>query len=153
MKAVERTTHSADETFELARSIGEGLTGGEVFLLVGELGAGKTVFAKGIGAGLEIDPADVSSPTFTIINQLEGRLRLTHLDLYRLSGSYDEFVELGISEILEDEEGVVVVEWPERLGDLAPADAVRITIQYPAQVSSAGISDEDRVIHFLNFSA
>ncbi len=122
------TTHSPDETFELARGIGEKLKGGEVLLLEGELGAGKTVFAKGIGAGLEIDPADVSSPTFTIINELHGRLKLTHLDMYRLSGSYDELRELGIDEILEDDSGVVVIEWPERLGESVPPNAMRVRI-------------------------
>jgi tRNA threonylcarbamoyladenosine biosynthesis protein TsaE len=109
------TTHAPAETFELARRIGEKLKGGEVFLLEGDLGAGKTVFAKGIGAGLQIDPAEVSSPTFTIINQLQGRLKLTHLDLYRISGNYDELRELGIDEILEDDSGVIVIEWPDRL--------------------------------------
>jgi tRNA threonylcarbamoyladenosine biosynthesis protein TsaE len=109
------TTHAPAETFELARRIGEKLKGGEVFLLEGDLGAGKTVFAKGIGAGLQIDPAEVSSPTFTIINQLQGRLKLTHLDLFRISGNYDELRELGIDEILEDDSGVIVIEWPDRL--------------------------------------
>jgi len=141
-------THSADETFELARSIGEKLKGGEIFLVSGDLGAGKTVFAKGIGAGLEIDPADVSSPTFTIINQLEGRLTLTHMDLYRLSGTHDELLELGISEILDDDEGVVVIEWPDRLGQLAPNNAIHVTIQDSGSLESP----DDRSIHFLNLS-
>lgn len=141
-------THSADETFELARSIGEKLKGGEVFLISGDLGAGKTVFAKGIGAGLEIDPAEVSSPTFTIINQLEGRLTLTHMDLYRLSGTHDELLELGISEILDEDEGVVVIEWPDRLGELAPASAIQVTIQDSGSLESP----DDRSIHFLNLS-
>jgi len=141
-------THSADETFELAHSIGEKLKGGEIFLVSGDLGAGKTVFAKGIGAGLEIDPAEVSSPTFTIINQLEGRLTLTHMDLYRLSGTQDELLELGISEILDDDEGVVVIEWPDRLGELAPANAIQVTIQDSGSLESP----DDRSIHFLNLS-
>ena len=149
MNHCDSITHSAEETFELARSIGEKLKGGEVFLIAGDLGAGKTVFAKGIGAGLEIDPADVSSPTFTIINQLEGRLTLTHMDLYRLSGSQDELIELGITEILEDDSGVVVVEWPDRLGDLAPANAIQITIGD----SDSLHSPDDRSIHFLNLTS
>ena len=122
------TTHAPDETFELARRIGEKLKGGEVFLLEGDLGAGKTVFAKGIGAGLQIDPAEVSSPTFTIINQLQGRLKLTHLDLYRISGNYDELRELGIDEILEDDGGVLVIEWPERLCNRIPPGAWQVKI-------------------------
>lgn len=136
------TTHSPDETFELARGIGEKLKGGEVILLEGDLGTGKTVFAKGIGAGLDIDPAEVSSPTFTIINEFRGRLKLTHLDLYRISGSYDELVELGIGEILDEGNGVVVIEWPERLDTLAPTDAVRVKI--------SDLGRDDRQIHFLN---
>ena len=67
-------TRSAEETFDLAYRIGESLEGGEVFLLSGDLGAGKTVFTKGIAAGLEIDPADVTSPTFTLINAHAGSL-------------------------------------------------------------------------------
>src|ERR1044071_8180653 len=90
-------THSAEETFELARRIGERATGGEVFLLHGDLGAGKTVFAKGIGAGLGIDPVDVTSPTFTLVNMYEGRLRFYHIDLYRLETGACQ--SLGIEEI------------------------------------------------------
>lgn len=148
MNERECITHSADETFEVARLIGEKLKGGEIFLISGDLGAGKTVFAKGIGAGLEIDPAEVSSPTFTIINQLEGRLTLTHMDLYRLSGTQDELLELGISEILDDDDGVVVIEWPDRLGELAPANAIQVTIQDSGSLESP----DDRSIHVLNLS-
>lgn len=109
-------TNSAEETFELAYRIGESLSGGEVFLLSGDLGAGKTVFAKGIAAGLDIDPADVNSPTFTLVNLHHGRLRLYHLDLYRIEGSADELRELGLEEMLDDPEAVILIEWPERLG-------------------------------------
>lgn len=110
-------THSAEETFELAYQIGEAITQSTVFLLHGDLGTGKTVFAKGIAAGLDIDPADVSSPTFTLINQHDGRMRLYHLDLYRLEGHADELRELGLDEMLNEPNAVVVIEWPERLGE------------------------------------
>jgi tRNA threonylcarbamoyladenosine biosynthesis protein TsaE len=108
-------TRSAEETFELAYGIGEALTGSTVFLLQGDLGAGKTVFAKGIAAGLDIDPADVSSPTYTLVNAHEGRLRLYHLDLYRLSGNVDEAHAIGLDEMLNESNAVVLIEWPERL--------------------------------------
>lgn len=121
-------THSAEETFELAYRIGESLTGSTVFLLQGELGAGKTVFAKGLAAGLEIDPAEVNSPTFTIVNQLDGRLRFYHLDLYRLSGSLEELRELGWEEMVEEENAVMVIEWPERLGRRRPPNAYLVEI-------------------------
>jgi tRNA threonylcarbamoyladenosine biosynthesis protein TsaE len=123
----EFTTHSPEETFALAKTIGERLKGGEIFLLSGELGAGKTVFAKGLAAGLGIDPSEVTSPTFTLINAHEGRLRLYHVDLYRLESAAHR--NLGLEEILDDEEAVVVVEWAERLSR-APARAVTVALTY-----------------------
>ncbi|NOT60574.1 MAG: tRNA (adenosine(37)-N6)-threonylcarbamoyltransferase complex ATPase subunit type 1 TsaE [Acidobacteria bacterium] len=115
-------TRSAEETFELAYGIGESLTTSTVFLLRGDLGAGKTVFAKGIAAGLEIDPADVNSPTFTLVNAHTGRMWLYHLDLYRLSGMAEEVREIGLEEMLNEPNAVVLIEWPERLGNwLIPA--------------------------------
>src|SRR5215210_5203231 len=110
-------THSAEETFELAYRIGEAITQSAVFLLEGDLGAGKTVFAKGIAAGLDIDPAQVNSPTFTIVNQHDGRMRLYHLDLYRIEGGADELREIGLEEMLNEGNAVMVIEWPERLGE------------------------------------
>ena len=107
-------THSAEETFALARSIGEQLKGGEVFLLKGDLGAGKTVFAKGLAAGLGIVAADVTSPSFTLVNVHEGRLRFYHVDLYRLEDGAHQ--GLGLEEVCDDENAVTVIEWAERLG-------------------------------------
>jgi tRNA threonylcarbamoyladenosine biosynthesis protein TsaE len=126
-------THAADETFELAYSIGEAIAAPAVFLLEGDLGAGKTVFAKGLAAGLDIDPAEVNSPTFTLVNQHEGRMRLYHLDLYRLDlyrieggakGAYD----LGLEEMFADPQSIVVIEWPERLGSFKLPNAYRVSI-------------------------
>ena len=121
-------TRSAEETFDLAYRVGEAISEPAVFLLQGDLGVGKTVFAKGIGAGLDIDPADVNSPTFTIVNRHEGRMRLYHLDLYRIVGGANEVYDLGLDEILAEPEAVVVIEWPERLGDFAIPNAYRIVI-------------------------
>jgi tRNA threonylcarbamoyladenosine biosynthesis protein TsaE len=117
----EFVTRSAKETFALARNIGEQLKGGEVFLLTGDLGAGKTVFAKGLAAGLGIDPTDVTSPTFTLVNSHEGRLRFYHIDLYRLDAGAHQ--GLGLEEIFDDEQGVTAVEWAERLS-LLPARSI-----------------------------
>ena len=123
----EFVTRSPEETFALAKRIGEQLEGGEVFLLKGDLGAGKTVFAKGVAAGLGIDPADVTSPTFTLVNAYEGRLRFYHIDLYRLdAGSHQG---LGLEEIFDDETAVTAVEWAERLG-FAPVRAAVVEISY-----------------------
>ncbi len=121
-------THSAEETFELAYGIGENLSTSAVFLLEGDLGAGKTVFAKGIAAGLNIDPAEVSSPTFTLVNAYEGRMRLYHLDLYRLEGELEEIYSLGLNEMLSEKNAVVLIEWAERLGQFDIPNAMRIQI-------------------------
>lgn len=121
-------THFAEETFELAYSIGEVLDQTTVFLLQGDLGAGKTVFAKGIAAGLDIDPAEVNSPTFTLVNAHQGRLKLYHLDLYRLAGGADEVYELGLSELISEPQTVVLIEWPERLGSFPLPTAYHVRI-------------------------
>ena len=133
--AGEFKTRSADETFELGRRVGEQLNDRAVILLKGDLGAGKTVFAKGVAAGLGIDAADVTSPSFTLINVHDGRLRLYHIDLYRLESS--SRVDLGLEEILEDERGVVMIEWAERL-KFAPESSIEVEISY--------LSDSERKI-------
>lgn len=133
-------TRSPEETFALAKSIGERLEGGEIFLLSGELGAGKTVFAKGLAAGLDIDPSDVISPTFTLINVHEGRLRFCHVDLYRLDSAAHR--NLGLEEIFDDEKAVTVIEWAERL-EVVIAGAVVVDVFY--------VSDSDRQIIIRGF--
>ena len=111
----EYLTHSPEETFALAMALGESIESSTLLLLRGELGAGKTIFAKGLAAGLGIDPAEVTSPTYTILNRYEGRLTLYHLDLYRLSGSFEELEALGWEEWIAESGAVIIVEWPERL--------------------------------------
>jgi tRNA threonylcarbamoyladenosine biosynthesis protein TsaE len=128
----EIVTSSAEATFELGQTISRNLTGAATILLSGDLGAGKTVFAKGIAAGLGIEPADVTSPSFTIINVHSGRLKLYHIDLYRLDSS--DCAGLGLEEIFEDPQGVVVIEWAERL-PWPPRPAVRIQIEYVDEIS------------------
>jgi tRNA threonylcarbamoyladenosine biosynthesis protein TsaE len=123
----EYTTRSDEETFELGRKIGERLESRAIFLLSGELGAGKTVFAKGLAAGLGIDPVAVTSPTFTLINEYEGRLPFYHIDLYRLEAGACQ--ALGLDEIFEEKKSVVLIEWAERLG-FPPEGAIPITIEY-----------------------
>lgn len=107
------TTRSEEETFELARRMAAGFKGTEVVLLSGELGAGKTVFAKGIAAGAGVAAAEgVTSPSFTLVNVYEGKWPVFHIDLYRLEREAD-ILDLGWEDCLG--EGVVVVEWAERL--------------------------------------
>lgn len=116
MKSGTFLTHSAEETFDLGYEIGESLSKPLVFLLDGELGAGKTVFTKGLAAGLDINPADVTSPTFTLINEHPGRMSLIHLDLYRLPDGVNAALSLGLDEILL-QKAIVVIEWGEKLGN------------------------------------
>jgi tRNA threonylcarbamoyladenosine biosynthesis protein TsaE len=123
-------THSPDETFTFAKRIGEQLQGGEVFLLKGELGAGKTVFAKGVAAGLGINPAEVTSPSFTLVNAHEGRLRFYHIDLYRLDAGSQS--ALGLEEILDDDKAVTVIEWAERLR-VVPAGATEVEMSHVSE--------------------
>lgn len=120
-------THSPDETQELGRLLGIAAPAGTVIALAGEMGAGKTYLAKGIAVGLGIKE-QVTSPTFTIINEYEGgRLPFYHMDLYRLS-SVDEVEELGLDEYFEGD-GITVIEWPERLAEVFPQQHIWLDIQ------------------------
>ncbi|HPY11342.1 MAG TPA: tRNA (adenosine(37)-N6)-threonylcarbamoyltransferase complex ATPase subunit type 1 TsaE [Sphaerochaeta sp.] len=116
---------SALETTAYGERIAAHLKGGEVIALIGDLGAGKTTLAKGIARGLGVED-EVVSPSFTLIQQYEGRLALTHIDLYRLDGS-EEFEMIGGEEFLYTD-GVTLIEWAEKIGDLLPKDLKKITI-------------------------
>lgn len=118
-------TESPEETIELGRQLGASLKGGELIILHGELGAGKTQFVRGIAAGL--DSADaVSSPTFVIERIYHGRLTMLHIDLYRIAGAIDD---LGIDEALR-EGCVVVVEWGDKLPESYDRRAKKIAIDF-----------------------
>ena len=119
------TTRSEEETFKLARRMASGFEGREVVLLSGELGAGKTVFAKGIAAGAGVTATDrVSSPSFTLVNVYEGKWPVFHIDLYRLERE-PEILDLGWEDYLG--EGIVIVEWAERL--TLPVEGIRVLIE------------------------
>jgi len=107
------TTHSQDETADVGRRLASSLQPGSVLLLIGDLGAGKTALVRGLAEGLGVQPEDVSSPTFTLIQEYRGgRLPLLHVDLYRLNDSR-EIDELGLDEL--GQEGVLAIEWAEKL--------------------------------------
>lgn len=120
---------SAQQTMGIARSIGEKLRDGDVLALSGELGSGKTCFTAGLATGLGIsDKYQITSPTFTIINEYPGRLKLCHIDVYRLNSSY-EFEDLGYEEYFCGG-GVVVIEWAEKIAQLLPDDGIQIHFEY-----------------------
>lgn len=109
----------AQATFDFGFAFGKMLRGGEVITLDGGLGAGKTVLTKGLAAALGVDPDDVHSPTFTLVNCYDGgRLTLFHLDLYRLEGGpYAAAAAVDLDEIVADQSAIVVIEWGGRLAD------------------------------------
>lgn len=116
---------SEQETRELGKRMSQKVTPGTVISLRGSLGAGKTVFAKGFAEGLGITEAIVS-PTFTLVQEYDGRLKLYHLDLYRLSGE-DEFESMGGEDFLYSD-GVALIEWSEKIEDMLPDDTIFINI-------------------------
>ena len=125
--ASRRTVYSLseEETIEIGRNLAQRLKGGELILLDGDLGMGKTAFTRGLATGLGVAPEDVNSPSFTLVQEYTGgRLELFHIDLYRLDDPED-FASLGLEEILASG-AVVVVEWGEKLPPYHKRDAITV---------------------------
>ncbi|MDX1585522.1 MAG: tRNA (adenosine(37)-N6)-threonylcarbamoyltransferase complex ATPase subunit type 1 TsaE [Balneolaceae bacterium] len=119
-------SESVDQTKKFAADFTRGLHPGDVVCLKGDLGAGKTHFVKGMATTFDIDESKVQSPTFTLINEYRGTMPLYHFDCYRME-SVHEALEIGAEEYFYGE-GVSVIEWPERIREIIPAEAVWITI-------------------------
>jgi tRNA threonylcarbamoyladenosine biosynthesis protein TsaE len=117
-------SHSLDQTRRIGARLAALLAPGDVVLLEGPFGAGKTSLTQGIARGLGVNAGYVNSPTFTLINEYTGRLPLYHVDLYRLDNAQQAY-DLGLTEYIEDG-GVTVIEWPERAGDLLPPDHLTV---------------------------
>jgi tRNA threonylcarbamoyladenosine biosynthesis protein TsaE len=120
---------SEEQTYALAKELATKFKLPAHILLYGDLGAGKTLFAKGLADGFgAADIDEVTSPTFTLINQYAGRVRIYHIDLYRIeAGKLDG---LGLEEIFDDPEAAVIIEWAERLGTFETPGAVRVFLSY-----------------------
>ena len=126
---IEIISESAEQTWEIARFIGEKLRKGDVLALSGELGSGKTCFTGGLARGLGVDEKyQITSPTFTLINEYPARFKLYHFDVYRLNG-YSEFEDLGYEEYFCGD-GIVVIEWAEKIAQILPADTFFISFKY-----------------------
>ncbi len=121
-------SRSEKETLNLAKALAENFRQKDVLCLFGQLGSGKTVFAKGVALGLGITKDDITSPTFILIHEyLKGRLPLYHFDLYRLEHEQD-ILELGYEEYLYGE-GVAVIEWADKLMHLMPKEYLRVNLE------------------------
>ncbi len=119
------TSTSVEDTLAIGSRLGIAAQPNDVIALTGPLGAGKTHLAKGIAAGLQVnDPRVVNSPTCVLINEYPGRLHMYHVDVYRLAGSA-ELAALGFEDMC-DADGLVVVEWADKVQDLLPADSLSI---------------------------
>ncbi len=125
--SLDLVSHSSLHTERLGERLGRSARPNDVFALWGELGAGKTVLARGIAAGLGIDPTEISSPTFIIQREHRGgRMSMFHIDLYRLEGA--DLTSTGWEESLEAG-GVTVIEWPDRAGEALPDDRVDVRLE------------------------
>ncbi|WP_208026710.1 tRNA (adenosine(37)-N6)-threonylcarbamoyltransferase complex ATPase subunit type 1 TsaE [Rhabdothermincola sediminis] len=136
-------THSPEETKALAASVAELTRAGDLILLAGDLGAGKTAFAQGFGRALGVEES-ITSPTFTLHRRYRGRLPLDHLDVYRLE-QLAEVLDIGLPELL-DEGGVILVEWGDAIIPALPADYLQIRIRF-------GEGDDDRVFELTPVGA
>ena len=141
-------TAGPDDTRRLAAKLTDELVDGDVVVLTGDLGAGKTCFTQGLGQGLGVEDR-ITSPTFTLANRYSGggefkHLELNHLDVYRLE-SPSEVEDLGLSELFEG--GVTVVEWGDRIADVLPATHLQVHLRYPPLTSTEPVlGDEEEFV-------
>jgi tRNA threonylcarbamoyladenosine biosynthesis protein TsaE len=130
---------SPEQTWEIGRLLGKLLEAGDTVCLFGDLGAGKTNLAYGIARGLDVREQYITSPTFTFVNEYQGRVPLYHIDLYRLKGP-DELENIGFDEYLESD-GVTVIEWAERAEDELPVKRLSVYL--------SSVDDKSRELGFL----
>ena len=120
------TTHNEEETIALGKKIGGKLQKGDVIALQGTLGAGKTTITKGIASALDIDET-ITSPTFCLISEYEGKMPLYHMDVYRLEGAED-FINLGVDDMLYGR-GVCLIEWSEKIMEELPKKTIVLRLE------------------------
>jgi tRNA threonylcarbamoyladenosine biosynthesis protein TsaE len=148
---VDFLSSSEEDTLSIARALGSILKPGDVVALTGELGAGKTLFCKGVGEALGIFPGRIVSPSFTMVTEYRGLFPLCHVDVYRLS-SEEEARDIGLDEILS-EERVFLVEWAEKISSLLPNNCIRVTFSISGEDRrriSVAAKDDPRFAEFVS---
>ena len=135
---VRAVTTGVEQTRALASALGELVRPGDLVVLVGGLGAGKTAFAQGVGAGLGITDT-ITSPTFALVQSYSGRLEMHHLDVYRLE-QVNEALDRGLAELLDDD-AVVVIEWGDTIAPVLPHDYLEVRLDY-------GDGEDARTVEF-----
>jgi tRNA threonylcarbamoyladenosine biosynthesis protein TsaE len=122
-------SNSTQRTIQIGSVLGKELKPGDIISLIGDLGSGKTCFARGVAIGLEADERYISSPSFIIVNVYPAKHPVYHIDLYRLSGN-EEIEEIGIVEMMEEGKGVYVVEWADRMIELLPSERMDVHLTW-----------------------
>ena len=143
-KEIELISNSEAQTIQFGERLGRLLKKGDVIALAGELGSGKTYFTKGIAKGLGIPPDSVTSPSFTLVNEYEGRYRLFHIDAYRLEK--EDFLSAGLDEYLY-KDGITVMEWADRWPEILPKDTIWVRFEIldenKRKITIRGISNDN----------
>jgi tRNA threonylcarbamoyladenosine biosynthesis protein TsaE len=147
---MKKISHSPEETLQLGKSLGSSLIPGDIILLNGDLGAGKTHLTQGIcnGVGLDED-SYIRSPTFTLVNEYHGKLPIYHIDLYRID-SLEEIYSLGLEEILFNQ-GITIIEWAEKLRSPKNPKNLLLNIQERIEINIEIVSDSEREFTFNTF--
>ena len=147
---MKKISHSPKETLQLGKSLGSSLIPGDIILLNGDLGAGKTHLTQGICYGVGLDEGSyIRSPTFTLINEYQGKLPIYHIDLYRID-SLEEIYSLGLEEILFNQ-GITIIEWAEKLRSPENPKNLLLNIQDRIEINIEIVSDSEREFAFNTF--
>ena len=147
---MKKISHSPKETLQLGKSLGSSLIPGDIILLNGDLGAGKTHLTQGICYGVGLDEGSyIRSPTFTLINEYQGKLPIYHIDLYRID-SLEEIYSLGLEEILFNQ-GITIIEWAEKLRSPKNPKNLLLNIQDRIEINIEIVSDSEREFTFNTF--
>lgn len=147
---IKSSTHNPDETLQLGQSLGNKLIAGDLILLFGDLGAGKTCLTQGICLGAGLDKNNyIRSPTFTLINEYQGRLPIFHIDLYRLE-TEEEIMNLGLEEIIYSK-AITIIEWPEKLRSNIKPHEFKFGIEERIEIHISRKGENEREFTFSPF--